>query len=240
MIKLENLSYKVSDKETGKEKYILKDLNLEFLKNKVTVITGHNGSGKSTLIKLLMGIISPTSGKILVDDKDITSLSIQERANMGLTIAFQQPVRFKGLTVKDLLNLASKKQGKLSDACEYLAKVGLCAKDYIDRELDDRLSGGELKRIELAIALAKGGNILLFDEPEAGIDLWSFDGLVNIFKELKNKTVIIVSHQKKLLDNADYILLLNNNHNAILGTKKEMLDNLNKPQCGKLGGLING
>lgn len=240
MIKLENLSYKVSDKETGKEKYILKNLNLEFPKNKVTVITGHNGSGKSTLIKLLMGIISPTSGKILVNGTDITPLQIQERANMGLTIALQQPVRFKGLTVRDLLNLASKKQGKLADACEYLAKVGLCAKDYIDRELDDRLSGGELKRIELAIALAKGGDILLFDEPEAGIDLWSFDGLVNIFKELKNKTVIIVSHQKKLLDNADYILLLNNNHDAILGTKKEMLENLNKPQCAKLGGLING
>lgn len=240
MIKLENLSYKVSDKETGKEKYILKNLNLEFPKNKVTVITGHNGSGKSTLIKLLMGIISPTSGKILVNGTDITPLQIQERANIGLTIAFQQPVRFKGLTVRDLLNLASKKQGKLADACEYLAKVGLCAKDYIDRELDDRLSGGELKRIELAIALAKGGDILLFDEPEAGIDLWSFDGLVNIFKELKNKTVIIVSHQKKLLDNADYILLLNNNHDAILGTKKEMLENLNKPQCAKLGGLING
>lgn len=240
MVKLENLSYKVSDKETGKEKYILKNLNLEFPKNKVTVITGHNGSGKSTLIKLLMGIISPTSGKILVNGTDITSLQIQERANMGITIAFQQPVRFKGLTVRDLLNLASKKQGKLADACEYLAKVGLCAKDYIDRELDDRLSGGELKRIELAIALAKGGDILLFDEPEAGIDLWSFDGLVNIFKELKNKTVIIVSHQKKLLDNADYILLLNNTHDAILGTKKEMLENLNKPQCGKLGGLING
>lgn len=240
MIKLENLSYKVSDKETGKEKYILKNLNLEFPKNKVTVITGHNGSGKSTLIKLLMGIISPTSGKILMNGTDITPLQIQERANMGLTIAFQQPVRFKGLTVRDLLNLASKKQGKLADACEYLAKVGLCAKDYIDRELDDRLSGGELKRIELAIALAKGGDILLFDEPEAGIDLWSFDGLVNIFKELKNKTVIIVSHQKKLLDNADYILLLNNNHDAILGTKKEMLENLNKPQCAKLGGLING
>lgn len=240
MIKLENLSYKVSDKETGKEKYILKNLNLEFPNNKVTVITGHNGSGKSTLIKLLMGIISPTSGKILVNGTDITPLQIQERANMGLTIAFQQPVRFKGLTVRDLLNLASKKQGKLADACEYLAKVGLCAKDYIDRELDDRLSGGELKRIELAIALAKGGDILLFDEPEAGIDLWSFDGLVNIFKELKNKTVIIVSHQKKLLDNADYILLLNNNHDAILGTKNEMLENLNKPQCAKLGGLING
>lgn len=240
MIKLENISYKVSDKETGKEKYILKNLNLEFPKNKVTVITGHNGSGKSTLIKLLMGIISPTSGKIFANNKEITSLSICERANLGITIAFQQPVRFKGLTVRDLLNLASKKQGKLSDACEYLAKVGLCAKDYIDRELDDRLSGGELKRIELAIALAKGGDILLFDEPEAGIDLWSFDGLVNIFKELKNKTVIIVSHQKKLLDNADYILLLNNSNNAILDKKEDMLENLNKPQCNKLGGLING
>lgn len=240
MIKLENISYKVSDKETGKEKYILKNLNLEFPKNKVTVITGHNGSGKSTLIKLIMGIISPTSGKIYANEKDITSLSTSERANEGLTIAFQQPVRFKGLTVRDLLNLAIKKQGKLSDACEYLAKVGLCAKDYIDRELDDRLSGGELKRIELAIALAKGGDILLFDEPEAGIDLWSFDGLVNIFKELKNKTVIIVSHQKKLLDNADYILLLNTSHNALLGEKKEMLEILNKPQCNKLGGLING
>lgn len=239
MIKLENISYKVSDKETGKEKYILKNLNLEFPKNKVTVITGHNGSGKSTLIKLIMGIISPTSGKIYANGKDITSLSISERANEGLTIAFQQPVRFKGLTVQDLLNLAIKKQGKLSDACEYLAKVGLCAKDYIDRELDDRLSGGELKRIELAIALAKGGDILLFDEPEAGIDLWSFDGLVNIFKELKNKTVIIVSHQKKLLDNADYILLLNNSHDAILGKKRDMLENLSKPQCNKLGGLIN-
>ena len=240
MIKLENISYKVSDKETGKEKYILKNLNLEFPKNKVTVITGHNGSGKSTLIKLIMGIISPTSGKIYANGKDITSLSTSERANEGLTIAFQQPVRFKGLTVRDLLNLAIKKQGKLSDACEYLAKVGLCAKDYIDRELDDRLSGGEFKRIELAIALAKGGDILLFDEPEAGIDLWSFDGLVNIFKQLKNKTVIIVSHQKKLLDNADYILLLNTSHNALLGEKKEMLEILNKPQCNKLGGLING
>ena len=240
MIKLENISYKVSDKETGKEKYILKNLNLEFPKNKVTVITGHNGSGKSTLIKLIMGIISPTSGKIYANGKDITSLSTSERANEGLTIAFQQPVRFKGLTVRDLLNHAIKKQGKLSDACEYLAKVGLCAKDYIDRELDDRLSGGELKRIELAIALAKGGDILLFDESEAGIDLWSFDGLVNIFKQLKNKTVIIVSHQKKLLDNADYILLLNTSHNALLGEKKEMLEILNKPQCNKLGGLING
>lgn len=239
MIKLENINYKVSDKETGKDKYILKNLNIEFPKNKVTVITGHNGSGKSTLVKLIMGIITPTSGKILADNKDITSLSISERANMGLTIAFQQPVRFKGLTVGDLISLASKKQKNLSDACEYLAKVGLCAKDYVSRELDDRLSGGELKRIELAIALAKDGDVLLFDEPEAGIDLWSFDGLVNIFKELKNKTVIIVSHQKKVIDNADYILLLNSSQNAVLGTREEMENKISSPQCNRLGGLIN-
>lgn len=240
MIKLNNITYTVSDKETGKNKDILKDICLEFPKNKVTVITGHNGSGKSTLIKLLMGIMKPTSGEIFVGNKDITNLSINDRANMGITIAFQQPVRFKGLTVRDLLALASKKQGKLSDACEYLAKVGLCAKDYIDRELDDSLSGGELKRIELAIALAKGGDIFLFDEPEAGIDLWSFDGLVNIFKELKNKTVIIVSHQKKLLENADYILLLNSTTGAILGKKEEMLGQISTAQCSKLGGVING
>lgn len=239
MIKLENINYKVSDKETGKDKYILKNLNIEFPKNKVTVITGHNGSGKSTLVKLIMGIIAPTSGKILANNKDITSLSVSERANMGLTIAFQQPVRFKGLTVGDLISLASKKQKNLSDACEYLAKVGLCAKDYVSRELDDRLSGGELKRIELAIALAKDGDVLLFDEPEAGIDLWSFDGLVNIFKELKNKTVIIVSHQKKVIDNADYILLLNSSQNAVLGTREEMENKISSPQCNRLGGLIN-
>lgn len=239
MLELKDVSYKVIDNETGKEKYILKNLNIKFPQNKVTVITGHNGSGKSTLIKLLMGINNPSSGEVLLDDKKLNDLSINERANMGMTIAFQQPVKFKGLTVRDLLNLASKEQNKIPDACEYLAKVGLCAKDYIDRELDDRLSGGELKRIELAIALAKGGDVMLFDEPEAGIDLWSFDSLVNIFKELKNKTVIIVSHQKKLLESADYILLLNSNHDAVIGKKQEMLKLLEQPKCRKLGGLIN-
>lgn len=238
MLELKDVSYKVIDNETGKEKYILKNLNIKFPQNKVTVITGHNGSGKSTLIKLLMGINNPSSGEVLFDGKKLNDLSINERANMGMTIAFQQPVKFKGLTVRDLLNLASKEQNKIPDACEYLAKVGLCAKDYIDRELDDRLSGGELKRIELAIALAKGGEVMLFDEPEAGIDLWSFDSLVNIFKELKNKTVIIVSHQKKLLESADYILLLNSNH-AVIGKKQEMLKLLEQPKCRKLGGLIN-
>lgn len=239
MLKLKNISYKVLDDKTGNEKYILKNLNIEFPKNKMTVITGHNGSGKSTLIKLLMGINTQSSGDIFFNDKNINTLSISERANLGMTIAFQQPVKFKGLTVRDLLNLASKEQNKIPDACEYLAKVGLCAKDYIDRELDDKLSGGELKRIELAIALAKGGDVMLFDEPEAGIDIWSFDSLVNLFKELKNKTVIIVSHQKKLLENADYILLLNSSKDAVIGERKEMLKILEQPKCRKLGGVVN-
>lgn len=239
MIKLKNISYKVLDNKTGNEKYILKNLNLEFPKNKITVITGHNGSGKSTLVKLLMGINTQSTGDIFLNNKNINNLSISERANLGMTIAFQQPVKFKGLTVRDLLNLASKEQNKIPDACEYLAKVGLCAKDYIDRELDDKLSGGELKRIELAIALAKGGDVMLFDEPEAGIDIWSFDSLVNLFKDLKNKTVVIVSHQKKLLENADYILLLNNSKDAVIGERKEMLKILEQPKCRKLGGVVN-
>lgn len=240
MLEFRNVSYKVVDEKTGKEKYILKNLNINFPKNKVTAITGHNGSGKSTMIKLIMGILSPTEGEIFFDGQKLNGLSIQERANLGLTIAFQQPVRFKGLTVRDLLNLANKNHNKIPDACEFLAKVGLCAKDYIDRELDDSLSGGELKRIELAIALAKGGDILLFDEPEAGIDLWSFDSLVNIFENLKDKTVIIVSHQRKVLESADYILLLDRQNDAKLGKRKEMLAILEKPSCRRLGGLVNG
>ena len=202
----------------------------------MTVITGQNGSGKSTLIKLLMGIIKPTSGQIFYGEKDITNQTISQRANMGITMAFQQPVRFKGLKVKDLLDLASKKNNNVAQACDFLAQVGLCARDYVDRELDDTLSGGELKRIELAMALAKGGDVFLFDEPEAGIDLWSFENLVNIFKNLTNKTVIIVSHQKKVIESADYVLLLSENGNFEFGEKANMLKKLNAPRCGKLGG----
>lgn len=239
MLEVKDLSYSVFDDERKKEKSILKDLNIKFPAGKLTVITGHNGSGKSTLIKLIMGINKPSSGEIYFDDKNINDLKIDERANLGITLAFQQPIKFKGLTVRDLLNLASKSKTNIPKACEYLAKVGLCAKDYIDRELDDTLSGGELKRIELAIALAKGGEILLFDEPEAGIDLWSFESLVDIFKDLKGKTVVVVSHQKKLLECADYILLLNGNKDAEIGKRKEMMGKLSDPQCRKLGGLIN-
>ena len=233
MLELKNINYKIENK------VILKDINVTFPENKITAITGQNGSGKSTLIKLIMGILKPSSGKILYNGKDITNMSIQQRAEIGFSIAFQQPVRFKGLSVGDVLNLALKDKASVSIACEYLAQVGLCARDYINRELDSSLSGGELKRIELATALAKSGKVLLFDEPEAGIDLWSFDSLVGLFKNLKNKTVVIVSHQKKILENADYILYLNSD-NAILGESNAMLKNLNQHRCVRLGGLING
>lgn len=239
MIKLENIDYTVSDRDSLQPKHILRDINVTFPKGKVTVITGHNGSGKSTLIKLIMGIIQPTDGAIYYDGADITAMPIHDRARAGLTLAFQSPVKFKGLTVRDLLDTASHGQNKLYDACEYLSQVGLCAKDYIDRPLDDTLSGGELKRIELAIALAKGGEVFLFDEPEAGIDLWSFDSLISLFQNLKGKTVIIVSHQKKILDIADYILLLDSNTGAEFGDRVTMLGRLSSPKCRKLGGIYD-
>lgn len=230
MLELKNISYIVDG-----EKKILNNLNLKFPENKITVITGQNGSGKSTLIKIIMGILQPTTGEIYFDNKNITNLTIQQRANLGFSIALQQPVRFKGLTVRDLLNLASKNNTTIIDACEFLAQVGLCARDYIDREIDDTLSGGELKRIEIAMALAKDGKVLLFDEPEAGIDLWAFDSLVALFKNIKNKTIIIVSHQRRILDSADYLLVLNNNE-AIIQERTQLTEDIGKPLCHKLGG----
>lgn len=233
MLKLENVSFLVEDDNLSKT--ILDNVSLNFEDNKITVITGANGGGKSSLIKVIMGINKASNGKIFLDDKDITNLSITERANLGLTIAFQQPIRFKGLTVKNLLDEASKKNNKVVDACEYLSKVGLCAKNYLNRQLDSTLSGGELKRIEIAMALAKGGKVFLFDEPEAGIDLWSFENLIKIFKNIKNATVIIVSHQKKILEMADNIVLINKNSAPIYGTKDDMLKKLSTPNCYKLG-----
>lgn len=238
MIEIRNLRFTVQ--ENGSEKDILKDLNVTFPKEKITCITGHNGSGKSTLIKLIAGILKQSDGDIFCGNKKIDHLSIDERAKLGITLAFQQPVRFKGLTVKDLISLAIKtkepdKEINLGEVCKFLSIVGLCAKDYINREIDDTLSGGELKRIELAIAIAKGGEVFLFDEPEAGIDLWSFDSLVEIFENLKGKTVIIVSHQKKILDMADYILLLNDDK-AVFGKRGEIEVSLARPQCARLGG----
>lgn len=243
MIKLKNLSYRVFEGES--EKVILNNLSLSFPKGKISCITGQNGSGKSTLIKILMGILKQTNGQVLFENENIDELSVTERAKLGISLAFQQPVRFKGLTVRDIITLAIKnsapdKEVTLAEICKYLSMVGLCAKDYVDRQLDDTLSGGELKRIELAVAVAKGGEVFLFDEPEAGIDLWSFDGLIDMFKSLKNKTIIIVSHQKKILDVADYILLLNENNEYSFGKRSDVLVDLKKPQCGKLGGIING
>ncbi len=233
MFQLKNVDYVVTDEKTGSKKEILKNLNLSFDKGKITVVTGHNGSGKSTLIKLLMGIEKPTNGQILFDDKDITDLAVNERANLGISIAFQQPVRFKGLTVKDLLDIASERNTNISDACDFLSLVGLCAREYLDRELDNTLSGGEIKRIELALALAKGGEVFLFDEPEAGIDLWSFDDLIGIFKKLKDKTVIIVSHQKKILEIADKILLMSN-QDCQMGDREEILGGMTPSKCARL------
>lgn len=233
MLELQNICYKVYDKENDCDKVILQNFSGVFEKNKITAITGVNGSGKSTLIKIIMGIEKPTSGKILYNNQDITNLSVTERANLGATIAFQQPVKFKGLTVKDLLDVACSKQTKLSDACDYLSAVGLCAKNYLNREINNTLSGGELKRIELAIALAKGGDLFLFDEPEAGIDLWSFDELIGIFKKLKDKTVIIVSHQNKILEISDTIVLFDGK-NYIFGKSKQIINKVPNVKCSKL------
>jgi len=239
MIEVKNLSYIVNNEKNVEEKVVLDNLNLSFPKGKITVITGHNGSGKSTLVKIIMGITKQTSGQVFFNKANIDSLSVSDRANIGITMAFQQPVRFKGLLVRDLFNIATKSDSNIPKACEYLAQVGLCAKDYIDRPLDETLSGGELKRIELAIALAKGGEVFLFDEPEAGIDLWSFDNLISLFRNLKGKTVIIVSHQKKLINIADYILLLDSSSSAQMGKKKEMLEFISNPKCARLNGGQN-
>ena len=230
MLELIDIEYKI------KNKVILNKINLTIDKNKVLVITGHNGSGKSTLLKIIMGIIKPTSGKILLDGKDITKLKINERADLGLTFTFQTPITFKGITVFDLLLMANKKYPTYVDMKEALGGVGLCARDYIDREVDSSLSGGELKRIELATALIKKGNFLtkvsIFDEPEAGIDLWSFDSLVTTIKNIKSKNklgMIIVSHQQKILDIADDILVLENGNIKMHDKKRKVLRNLKSP-----------
>ena len=210
MLEIKNLSFAVE--EDGRQKEILRNLKLTIDDGKFVVITGPNGSGKSTLARLIMGIEKPTAGSILFDGRDVTGLDITERAKLGISFAFQQPVRFKGIRVKDLLRLASGKNLSVSEACEYLSEVGLCARDYIDREINASLSGGELKRIEIATLLARHTRLSVFDEPEAGIDLWSFQNLIRIFekmrKEIKDSSIVIISHQERILNIADEILLL--------------------------------
>ena len=217
MLELKNVCYSVL--EDGKQKEILKDINLKFLDDEKYVITGQNGSGKSTLLKVMMGIIKPTSGKVFYNGQDITSYSVDQRANIGFSYAFQQPVRFKGIKIKKLFEIVG--NGSVVDSCEYLSKVGLCAREYIDRCFDDKLSGGEAKRIELALSLARGAELNLFDEPEAGIDLWSFEALLDIFKNL-NKTSIIVSHQEKIMELANCVVLMDSGKVVKTGSVKEI------------------
>ena len=210
MLELRNLSFSVDD--GGVQKEIIHDLSITIGNGKFVVITGPNGSGKSTLARLIMGIEKPTSGKILFDGQDITDMGITERAKLGVSFAFQQPVRFKGIRVIDLLRLASGKEINITDACSYLSEVGLCARDYINREINSSLSGGELKRIEIATLLARQTRLSVFDEPEAGIDLWSFQNLIRIFenmrKNIKDSSIVIISHQERILNIADEIVLL--------------------------------
>ena len=207
-------------------KNILKNVNLKIDNNKMIVITGPNGSGKSKLAKIIMGIETPDSGKIIFDGEDITKLSITERAKKGIGFAFQQPVRFKGLTVKDLIEISAGNSIKVCDACDVLADVGLCAQEYINREINSGLSGGELKRIEIAMLAAKKSKLTIFDEPEAGIDLWSFNNLISVFEKMHNDikgSIVIISHQERILNIADEIVLVSNGKVEKHGPKEEML-----------------
>ena len=226
MLELKNVSFTV-DTENG-EKQILKDINLKIDEGFV-VITGPNGGGKSTLAKIIAGIITPTSGQILLDGEDITTLSITERAKKGISFAFQQPVRFKGITVHDLISLAAGKEISVADACNYLSQVGLCARDYINREVNASLSGGELKRIEIATVLARSTKVSLFDEPEAGIDLWSFNNLIKVFDKMHDTlggSIIIISHQERILNIADKVIVVANGSIRQEGEKQEILPEL--------------
>lgn len=237
MLELQNVGYEVDGNLE-----ILKDINLKIDEGFVA-ITGPNGGGKSTLAKIIAGIITPTKGKILLDGEDITGLSITERANKGVSFAFQQPVRFKGLTVKDLLTLAAGKNTDINEACHILSEVGLCARDYINREVNASLSGGELKRIEIAMILARGTKLSIFDEPEAGIDLWSFNSLIKVFEKMHetiNGTILIISHQERILNTADRIIVLSNGTITADGKKDEiypgLLEGIGSGTCTKLDG----
>lgn len=237
MLELKDICFSV--KENRKTKDILKNINLTIEDDKFFVITGPNGSGKSTLAKIIMGINKPTSGKIIFNGKDITNLSITERAKLGISFAFQQPVKFKGITVKQMISLAAQKDVSVADACKYLSDVGLCARDYIDREIDGSLSGGELKRIEIATIVARESELAIFDEPEAGIDLWSFNSLIKTFKNLKDKYkcgFIIISHQERILDIADEIIVLSAGEVKTKGNKQSVLSSLSEiySSCSRL------
>ena len=224
MLELKNVSFEVSDEKAQKE--IIRGINLKIDDNKFVVITGPNGGGKSTLAKLIVGIEKPTSGQILFNGEDITEKSITERAKMGISFAFQQPVRFKGIQVLDLIRMAAGRRMSAADACQYLSEVGLCAKDYINREVNASLSGGELKRIEIATVLARGTQLSVFDEPEAGIDLWSFQNLIQVFERMRknnNGSILIISHQERILNIADEIVVIADGKIIKQGTREEIM-----------------
>ena len=234
--------------ETDDNKEILRDVSLT-VQDRFVAITGPNGGGKSTLAKVIAGIYQPTSGQILLDGVDITHMSITDRANLGLSYAFQQPVRFKGLRVKDPLSLAAGKNPSVNEACSYLSEVGLCARDYVDRELNDSLSGGELKRIEIAMVLARGTKLSIFDEPEAGIDLWSFQNLIRVFEKMYEQTrgsILIISHQERILNIADKIVVIKNGQVEKEGARADILPALlgsadaGSPACSVLADKVEG
>ncbi len=225
MLELRDVSYHVDD-DKGKD--ILNHINLK-IEDRFTAITGPNGGGKSTLAKMIAGVIRPTEGQILLDGEDITGLSITDRAKKGISFAFQQPVRFKGITVLDLIRLASGEKVSVDGACKYLSEVGLCARDYINREVNSSLSGGELKRIEIATVMARGTKLSIFDEPEAGIDLWSFQNLIQVFEQMHEQTqgsIVIISHQERILNIADRIVVIADGSITAEGSKEEILPQL--------------
>ena len=237
MLELKNICF------TRDGKKILDNVSLSLEDDKFIVITGPNGSGKSTLAKIIMGIVKPDAGEILFNGKNITNWSIDKRAKNGISFAFQQPVKFKGITVYDLIKLSSGKDINKAEACNVLAKVGLCAKEYVDREINNSLSGGELKRIEIATVAVRNSNLTIFDEPEAGIDLWSFNSLIKVFEELRkttNGTTLIISHQERILNIADELVLMDSGKIKNIGKKDELFDKVVKEKvCCKLGGTDN-
>ena len=228
MLELQNLSFQVPD--GGSEKEIIRDVSLVIPDGRLIAVTGPNGGGKSTLAKLIAGIEKPTEGRILLNGEDITALGITERAKRGIGFAFQQPVRFKGIRVLDLIRIAAGKTISISEACDYLSSVGLCARDYVDREVNASLSGGELKRIEIATILARGTSVSVFDEPEAGIDLWSFQNLIEVFRHMREtireSSILIISHQERILNIADEIVVLRDGRVTENGVREDVLPSL--------------